>query len=408
MTSDDAHTLPCAGWSSARNRRVDVNFHSPAVHERAIRLGAASDRAPPPALDPARIERGRWMVLTRPGCARRVRTALGPLIELRRGVAAAADVVETEDDDVVTIGRRLQGAHYILLIGGADQFSYGLQIQLDHRVIVGRLALDDAGLRAYAKRVVAYESGSLATDARTDLVTPSPLDGAMCIASNALRSGLPTSGADTGDPSLWECDHDGLLAWAEQVVAPRVGVVLCHGGADLEELGAWMFAKSGRLQPVDPATVRGSRQFAHGAVLLSPACYGSGTSAHATRLAERGKWRHAMVATDVESHFASALMGHPRGPVAYFAHHGPTAILAIEAEPFAHVIAWYRSVEARRRHVTLGEAVSTFRELRGRSASEHHARTYETPSGELHILAARAMGYLGYVLHGDPALRVLA
>lgn len=124
-------------------------------------------RGPPPTLDADDLAEVGWGVVFPDGTGSSVRSALEPLLELRRDQAGELfrelQLHRNEDVDGF-LSRHGTGPgpvdpervpYYLLLVGGADKIPFEFQWELDQIYAVGRIDFDDPeDYAAYARRIV--------------------------------------------------------------------------------------------------------------------------------------------------------------------------------------------------------------------------------------------------------------
>jgi hypothetical protein len=227
---------------------------------------------------------------------------------------------------------------YVLIVGGPDRVPFHFQATLDVSGAVGRLAFDDLdSLRAYVEKVLRTEAGDVAPARRkaiffaTDRGRPDPTYYsrrfmAEPLAEELTREGVPvtsrTGGAATKEALLelltterpgvvYTATHGATYANATQEERERLtGALVCSGPKDPEVPVFAACDLPGHDVPL-----------AEGAVVISFACFSAGTPA----VSDFHHWRQRGVrrenaAADFVAALPSALLAHPRGPLAFIGH----------------------------------------------------------------------------------------
>jgi hypothetical protein len=320
-----------------------------------------------------------------------------------------------------------------------DRVPLEIQQALDQLYITGRL---DAGgtdgtlswdaCHTYAEKVARYEAGgmpvapeallySFAVDEATQTAHQRltlPLDDYLC--QPAKRKRWKRTGAPP-DRRYEKSARSGELRAALRQARPALVFTASHGiefPADRERWGALTdstFVGASGGVPLSASAITRGEPFAAGAVFFAFACFSAGVP-RTSVFSVFGTGR------DVEgapftAPLPRALLAHPDGPVAFIGHVDRVTdrcftdrLLGRELAPFEDFLGWSLGG-----HGTLGQALGTFRD-RSKAAlvrlihlqSPVAARRPAMTDKQLADLWLLYYDYSGFVLLGDPAIRIRA
>ncbi len=323
----------------------------------------------------------------------------------------------------------------LLIVGGPDSLPFEVEQRLATEYAVGRLDVGDtaegpfswAACSLYADKVVRYETGgmpvrrqallySFSSDRATevshrDLVLPVEAD----LRSQAVRANLGIEGP--------ECLYDDqatteALCSALRSRAPAFVMTASHGLEFPELPSRWgaltdsTFVGASGGTPLDASLAKGEA-FAPGGILLAFACWSAGIprkSAH--RFFTQDASDDLPLGPRV-SPLPRALLAHPNGPVAFVGHVDRATSASFLSSPSRRPDAFLKLARAcLREGGTLGEAMESLRARVSPAALQLANALSPLPGGQRKspttVMDAwiRFHDILGYVLLGDPALRV--
>jgi len=176
---------------------------------------------PKSGIDPQDLSEAGWGVVFSASAPPEVRTALEPLLELRREQAARLHehrYRELHGDDGYRTGESTleflvrcgtapgpadpdRLPYYLLLVGGPEEIPFSFQYQLDVQYAVGRISFDSVeGYAAYARAVLSAERGGVRRPKKVTLFgTRNPDDGSTRLSCNYLIKPLADA-LDEGPP----------------------------------------------------------------------------------------------------------------------------------------------------------------------------------------------------------------
>ena len=307
-------------------------------------------------MDPKDLAQTGWGVIFPANHDPAIREALAPLLDLRRGQAAArkeqyykeyigVDAYRPNESKTSFLRRHGAGPgvadpekapYYMLLVGDPEAIPYRFQYQLDVQYAVGRIAFDTPEEYAqYAHSVVEAETGGLALGRRAAFfATANPGDGPTALSSSALVA--PLAQFVAGDQPNWKVD---TIA-PEQATKARLGSLL--GGAETPALlftashgmgfpkdDAMQFAAQGGLlcqdwpgpawqQAIPPSFYFGGDDVSSGARMLGLiamhfACYGAGTPQFDDYAPMGNATRAAIAPKGFLARLPQRLLAHPKG-----------------------------------------------------------------------------------------------
>lgn len=453
---DESHRVTFAGWD-ARKRGVDeMEVNLGGLRDKLADLrGEASERArekekvkptvrgAPPKKDPANPAVGKWAIVTLIDDAEKAREALAPLLKHREpwlwqppegGSPGLLSFSKPATQSVDRWIKRLREAsafkppYYLLLVGGPDRIPFEVQHAFDLAFATGRIDVSDTpggpfswnAVRAYAEKVVRYETGKIPVDPRA-LLYSFATDGATQESHATLSAPLAAHLGEAKVARLFGADATTAnLCNALRGRSPAVVVTTSHGiefPCDPLEWGALtdsLFATSASAVPFGASVAGQAPRLAAGAIVFAFACFSAGVprvSAH-QKLVEQVD--EVISGAPFTAPLPRAWLGKPEGPVAFAGHvdratsHSfRTTKRGEDADPFFHFADWLLEGEG-----TLGQAMSTFHERAGDAATDlanilSIARSGEAKRSPASVVEAwvRFHDYAGYILLGDPAIR---
>jgi len=408
---------------------------------------------PDDALPPA-TPQDRWAVLVRPEDRASAGRALSPLIEHRRKTGAlweppenatgAPGIVEMPYPKTANVESWLERLgeatggdppEMLLLLGGPDVVPFEVEMQLATERAVGRLDVGDSAegpfswdaCAAYAKKVVRYEEGAVPVQ-RKALLYSFSTDRATQVSHRDLvqpiekHLRLPRTRAvlQTEDPECFYEDAATTAALCERLrgASPALVMTASHGLEFPADPGLWgaltdqSFVGSGGGTPFSAASL-GRESFAAGAVFFAFACWSAGIprrSAH--RFFTQDKADDLPQSPRV-SPLPRALLAHPNGPVAFVGHVDRATSASFLSSPIKSPRAFIDLVQTcLTSRATLGAAMGALRARVGPAGLQLATALSPLPgsgrSSPTAIMDAwiRFNDVLGYVLLGDPALRI--
>jgi hypothetical protein len=316
--------------------------------------------APKQGVDPSDLAQTGWGVVFASDAQPAIRQALRPLLDRRRGEAAAiaehryrefigGDGYRRGESKVEFLGRHGSGPgpvdpdvmpYYLLLVGGPEDIPFEVQYQLDVQHAVGRVHFDDIdGYARYADNVVAAETLPPRTGPAelTFFAARNSDDAATALAAEhlveplALRLGAEVDVwkvASRVGPDATRDSLEDLLATSR----PDVLFTATHG-LGLPPGHPEQSAVQGGLVCQDwPGPGRGRIRKAHwfdardvpggdltGMVAFLFACFGAGTPAH-DEFARFADGRRILAPAPFVAALPKALLGREGGALAVVAH----------------------------------------------------------------------------------------
>jgi hypothetical protein len=397
-------------------------------------------RGAPPATDPMNPAIGKWAVVALQEDADKAREAMAPLLQHREkwlwkppggapGVLAFSKPATPNVERWIKRLREAAGGkppYYLLLVGGPDRIPFEVQHALDRGFATGRLDVSEmAGgplswdaVRAYAEKVVRYETGGMPVDRRA-LLYSFATDEATQESHEVLSMPLAEHLGEQAAARLFGADATTeRLCEALRKSSPAVVVTTSHGlelPADPALWGALTDSSFGTSKSPVPFSAGLARErLGAGAIVLAFACFSAGVpgvSAHRTLMEEADI---PIPGAPFTSPLPRVWLGRPDGPVAFAGHvdratsHSFRAAKRGEdADPFFHFADWLLTGKG-----TLGQAMSTFHERAGEAAGDlasilSVARTGAARRSPAAVIDAwvRFHDYEGYIVLGDPAIR---
>lgn len=450
-------TIAYAGWD-ARLRRPsrgvlpDMESLLGRIDAERSKVARAVTRDAPPLHDPRDPSIGKWAIVVAKGDADRAREAFAPLLEHRaaQGVALAWPSGTKGSPGILPVQPPLPSVsadkwieriataapsdsrvpHHLLLIGGPDRISFEAQAVLDERFSTGRLDVGDTptgpfsweACHAYAKKVVAYETGKVNVERQallysfaTDSATQEAYEG-IALPLEERLGGLLGPGALT---TLFGKEATtAKLIGALRARSPALVVTTSHGIEMPEDPALWGAltdqtfvgaaggtALSASVVPADP--------IAYGAVILAFACFSAGVPPRSAHAFLNGEGDADLPGGARTAALPRALLAHPQGPVAFAGHVDRATSFSFQGRPgesgpgaFLDFAGWTFAAMG-----TLGRALSTFRDRAKLAASRLAHLTSpavkQTRSQDEVVNAWFSYHDLaGYVLLGDPVINV--
>lgn len=448
---------PVVGWNEKARCAVEVEVDPAHVRERLkLTMGEMPEEALDgqyreiPAKDPAIPAVGRWAAVVLKPDLKAARRALRPLLEARQKVSWSGNgtepgllVIERPDTDVnaerwvkrlrETAGKTMP--HNLLLVGGPDRIPFEIQRGLDEVFVTGRLdagaadgAMDWAACAAYAEKIRRYEAGEVKVGRNALLYSfaTDPATGAAHASlSTPLWEYLLKPAADKGwnavpDPPVRlfaEAATAAALKAALAGTAPAVVFTASHGVEDPLEAANWGALTDATCVGAAGSTLSANSiprdaPFAEGSVFFTFACHSAGVPATSLYSPLAGGSAPSIKRAPLTAPLPRALLAHPRGPIGFIGHVDRVtnecfadSVFGEGLQPFVEFFDWSLGGVG-----TLGQALGGFRK-RGLQTLTRLLKPLRNPEktmtdSELIKCWKTYNDYLGFILLGDPALRL--
>lgn len=458
----------CASWNPRKRAHTTLQVsianlpriwqQHPPLDVRKERLSSVrirdTKRGSVPDLDTMVPAVGRWAALVLDQDASAAREALRPLLQ-HRHARGEAFIAPGEQPGLLVLSRprtgtlaawlsRMKGAagkdqalpRYLLLIGGPDRIPFEVQFLLDQYFLTGRLDVAEApgqplswpSCAEYAQKVVRYESGEIAVH-RQGLIyafaTDRPTQDSYQELALPLVAHLRRRSAGQATPGLRppalllddEATTTRLLTALQTETAPALVFTATHGeefSQQQSEWGALTDAQRGHMESLSVSKIPAFGRFAHGAVLVSFACFSAGVPQRSAHRFFTRESEEDLVPSPFVAELPRVLLAKRHGPVAFLGHVDRVTSSAFTDEiiregvhPYRDFADWLLTGLG-----TLGQGLSTIRECYSRTGLKlavQHGNAYLLRKTPPAVETAwrdwlRFYDFGGFMLLGDPAI----